>query len=331
MNNNELIARYVYAVTRLLPKKSREEVGKEIEGNIYEMLEARCGEITPTEQDIRVVLAELGTPAQLAQKYDTDTVGHLIGGTYYFKYKVVLKIVLIATIIGATLAFVMGMIFDREQSVFKYVTEWLFGVIPEMFISAFAVITVVFAILERKNVRIDDNLDNLPSVPKKQEKIKIADCIVDICFAVFFTVLILFFGDKAPIIATIGDEGMDIATIPLFNMDAVQAVWIPLVIWTLMTIIRNVIRIIEGRKNMTVFITGLVTSIISIVCSYIFLVGSGVFNMDGLQQVAAMAGDAQEVMSKFFEHLGTVLFACIAFGHVMEMITNLVYALKGKK
>ncbi len=330
MNNNELIARYVYAVTRLLPKKNREEVGKEIEGNIYEMLEARCGEITPTEQDIRVVMAELGTPAELAQKYDTDTVGHLIGGTYYFKYKIVLKIVIIAVTIGATLAFVMGMIFDREGSIFEYVTEWLFSVVPGMFFSAFAILTFVFAILERKNVRIDDKLEELPSVPQKKEKIKTADCIVDICFAVFFTVLILFFGDTAPIIAAIGEEGMDIVTIPLFDMAAVKAVWIPLVIWTLMTIIRNVVRIIEGRKNMTVFITGLVTSLASIVCSYIFLVGSGVFNIEGLQQVAAMAGDAQEVLGKFFEHIDVVLFAFIAFGHVLEIITNLVYAIKNK-
>ncbi len=333
MNNNEMIERYVYAVTRLLPKKNREEVGKEIEGNIYEMLEARCGEITPTEQDIRVVLAELGTPAELAQKYDTDTVGHLIGGTYYFKYKIVLKIVLIATIIGATLAFLLGMIFDRDQSIFEYVTEWLFSAVPGMFFSAFAVITFVFAILERKNVRIDDKLDNLPSVPEKAEKIKIGDCIVDICFAVFFTVLILFFGDKAPIIASIGDEGMDIRTIPLFNIEAVQAVWIPLVIWTLMTVTRNVIRIVEGRKNMTVFVSGLITSAVSVVCAYIFLVGSGVFNMEGLRQAAAMTGDAQaqEVLTKFFGHIDIVLFVCITFGHVMEIITNLVYAVKGRK
>ncbi len=330
MNNNELISRYVYAVTRLLPKKSREEVGKEIEGNIYEMLEARCGEITPTEQDIRVVLAELGTPAQLAQKYDTDSVGHLIGGEYYFKYKIVLKIVLIAAVIGSALAFVMGMIFDRDQSVFEYVTEWLFSAAPGMIMSAFAVITFVFAILERRKVNIDDKLDNLPSIPEKQEKIKTADCIVDICFAIFFTVLILLFGDVVPIIANISEEGMDIKSIPLFNVEAAQAAWIPLILWTVMTVTRNIIRIVEGRRNMTVFVTGLVTSVVSVICAFIFLLRSDVFNTEGLRLAAAMTGDAQEVITKLFDNIGIVLFASITFGHIVDNIVSFVHALKSK-
>ncbi len=330
MNNNEIISRYVYAVTRLLPKKNREDVAKELTANIDDMLEARCGEITPTEKDVRVVLAELGTPDELAQKYDTDPFDHLIGGIYYTKYKLVLKIVLIAAVVGSVLAFVLGLLFDRDKPVFEFITEWVFSAFPGMLLSAFAIITLVFIILERKKVSLGDNIENLPSVPKKQEKIKVADCVVDICFAVFFTVVILWFGDVVPVIATVGSEGADIRTITLFNMDAVSKAWIPLVVWTLMTVIRNVIRIIEGRRNMTVFVSGLITGVVSIVCAYIFLVGCNVFNMDGLREAAAMTGDAQDVMTKFFEHIDIVLFACITFGHVIDIIVNLVHTIKGK-
>lgn len=332
MNNNELIKRYVYAVTRLLPKKNREDVAKELEANIDEMLEARCGEITPTEQDVRVVLAELGTPEELAQKYDTDPMDHLIGGAYYTKYKIVLKIVIIAAAIGSTLACILGLIFDREQSVWATLNEWLFSAIPTMIVTAFGAITFVFAILERKNANLgSSSIDNLPSIPEKREKIKISDCIVDMCFSVFFTVLILCFGDVVPVIANISDSGdFDVRIITLFNMEAVQAAWIPLVIWTVCTVVRNTVRIIEGRRNMTVLITGIITSVITVVCAYIFLVGSNVFNMDGLCEVSAMAGDAEEVITKLFDNIGLVLFACIAFGHAVDIVNDLVHALKGK-
>ena len=330
MSNNELISRYVYAVTRLLPKKTREDVAKELSANIDEMLEARCGEVTPTETDVRVVLAELGTPDELAQKYDTDPMDHLIGGVYYFKYKIVLRIVFIAALIGSAVACLIGVLFDRDQSAFETVIEWFAG-LPGMIFSAFAVITIVFMILERKKISIgDSSADNLPSIPKKNEKISIADSIVDICFAVFFTVAILGFGDVVPVIAHIKSDGVNATTVALFNMEAVQAMWIPLVLWTVMTIVRNVVRIIVGRRNMTVFIVTAVTGVISVVCAYLFFISGNVLNHEGMMEVAAMTGDAQEVIVPFLTNLGLIIFGCVAFGHLVDTITCLVYALKSK-
>ena len=68
-SRQELTGRYIYAVTRRLPKKQRGDVAKELESIISDMLEERCGPITPTEHDLRVVLTELGTPSELARKY----------------------------------------------------------------------------------------------------------------------------------------------------------------------------------------------------------------------------------------------------------------------
>ncbi len=63
------------------------------------MLEERCGDVMPTEHDIRVVLTELGTPAELASKYKSETQDCLIGQPYYNLYVYVLKIVT-ACVIG---------------------------------------------------------------------------------------------------------------------------------------------------------------------------------------------------------------------------------------
>ena len=70
--DSELIRRYVYAVTKRLPRKSREDVAKELNTLIADMLEERCGQVLPTEKDVRVVLTELGTPAELYDQYSGE-------------------------------------------------------------------------------------------------------------------------------------------------------------------------------------------------------------------------------------------------------------------
>lgn len=44
---NDLIERYVYAVTKRLPAKLRADVSRELYGLIDDMLAERCGELVP--------------------------------------------------------------------------------------------------------------------------------------------------------------------------------------------------------------------------------------------------------------------------------------------
>ena len=59
---NDLVERYIYAATKRMPRKQREDVSLELRGLVEDMLAERCGSVTPTEKDIRIVLTELGTP-----------------------------------------------------------------------------------------------------------------------------------------------------------------------------------------------------------------------------------------------------------------------------
>ena len=90
----DLKERYIYAVTRNLPRASRQDIERELDTLIEDMLEARCGKDAPTEKDLRVVLTELGTPAELFRKYSPDAGKALIGEGYYPQYKGFLKLLL---------------------------------------------------------------------------------------------------------------------------------------------------------------------------------------------------------------------------------------------
>ena len=106
--NNDLIERYIYAVTKRLPGKTREDVARELRTLIEDMLKERCGEVTPSDKDIRVVLTELGTPNELYEQYAGDGKRCLIGPPYYTTYVFVMKIVLICVAFGMTLSAVLG-------------------------------------------------------------------------------------------------------------------------------------------------------------------------------------------------------------------------------
>ena len=91
---NNLKERYLYAVTKRLSPKIREDVSLELQGLMEDMLLERCGEAEPTEEDVKSVIRELGTPAELYAKYADNADACLIGQPYYSSYKLALKIVL---------------------------------------------------------------------------------------------------------------------------------------------------------------------------------------------------------------------------------------------
>lgn len=331
MNNHEYIERYVYAVTKLLPKKGREEVANEIRASIDEMLEARCGEITPTDKDVRVVLAELGTPVELAQKYDTDPVDHLIGGIYYTRYKMVVKTVLIAVACGITLACVLGFSLDQDVTFWEGVIDW-WSAFQGSIVSAFALITIIFAIFERKQVKIgDSSTDDLPSVPKKDEKIGLADGIIGIALAIFFTVLVLGFGDVIPVMFNINDDSCSVATIPLFNIDVVRAAWLPCIMLALSDIVREAVRIIEGRYNLKVLITTAVTTVTGIVSASLFFLGKDIFNTAGMIEATELVTGTELVIPDAAANLGNFVFWIIVICTVADLIKCLIKYLRNSE
>ena len=59
MVKNDLIDRYIYAVTKHMKSAMKKDVAAELETIIQDMLEERCEDVIPTERDIKVVLTEL--------------------------------------------------------------------------------------------------------------------------------------------------------------------------------------------------------------------------------------------------------------------------------
>ena len=53
---NDMVERYIYAVTKRMPRKQQEDVSLELKGLIEDMLMERCGGEQPGTEDIQAVL-----------------------------------------------------------------------------------------------------------------------------------------------------------------------------------------------------------------------------------------------------------------------------------
>ena len=212
---NDLVERYLYAVTKRLPGKQRDDVAQELRSLIDDMLTERCGEVTPTEKDIRVVLTELGTPQELYAKYDENAEKCLIGQPYYSTYKFVMKIVLASVAIGVAVSSLILQIME-PQGIAEAVTTGL-SMVYNSLLSAFAIVTLLFSFFYHKSIRITEpfNFDDLPAVPKKSEIIPKWECIGGIVFCVFF--VILFLG--VPEIILIGVTDHVGGLVPVFDTE----------------------------------------------------------------------------------------------------------------
>ncbi len=309
---NDLVERYIYAVTKKLPYKTREDVAKELHTLIDDMLKERCGEIIPTEKDIKVVLTELGTPTELYEQYAGDGKKCLIGPNYYHTYLFVLKLVLLCEAVGLTIATVVSAVVNGQDLIwYQAFWQWL-GMLFSGTISAFGFVTALFAFFEYKEISLDTNsgFDDLPPVPKKEETISKGDSIFGIVISVIFLVVFLF----CPEIFTCGV--INGKMIPIFSTEVIKNTWYILLVFSGLGITRDVVKLVEGKYTKRVMLTTVVTDILSAICTVWWLTNKDIVNPEFVSGVSALfEGDSAFIANVFanFQYffMGVILFALL--------------------
>lgn len=117
-----MIDRYIYAVTKELPKKLKNEIGSELKTLIVDMMDGMDHAFSEEEKSHKVV-EELGNPKELANRYRGKK-RYLIGPNYFEKYLFIMKIVVLSIFIGISVASGLGVVFPivsiTEMMVQKY-------------------------------------------------------------------------------------------------------------------------------------------------------------------------------------------------------------------
>lgn len=321
--NQDLLERYLYAVTRRLPGKQREDVAQELRGLVDDMLFDRCGDITPTEKDLRVVLTELGTPRELYEKYSGNAGKCLIGQPYYSTYKLVLGIVLICTGVGITIA--NGILLMMEpQNGLQAVLTWL-SILWNSLISAFTFVTLLFAFFSWRRIPVnrDFDFDSLPTVPKKQEQISRWECIAGIAICIIF--MVVFLGVPQVFCAWLPETNQ---RIPVFDAAAIRQGWYWIALFSVLGIAGETVKLLEGRYNRNVLLVTLGTNFLSAVAGILWLTQYNLMSPEFTAHLSQLFGEGEEIVVTVFSNFQIFFLCVLLFALILDTAEAVIRTLK---
>lgn len=140
--------RYLYAVTRRLPKNMRDDIERELRSNLMDALDERLDGREPTEQDILDLLDAFGDPEKVAAEYMPEN-RYLIGPELIDLYWMIIKIVGAVVIFGLTVSLVISILLgEAPQSGPFGVIGGFLGTIWSAAVGLVGTITIIFAIIQ---------------------------------------------------------------------------------------------------------------------------------------------------------------------------------------
>lgn len=335
---NSWVERYVTAVVGNLPENERTEVERELTSNIYDMLSEN-----PSEEEIKQVLQELGSPAELAEEYRQNP-RYLISPQIYGDYIRLLKylvpaIVLIVAVVGA----IIGGIEALQQNPLQ-VEQFIELVLSDGLSSGISAglqtivwVTVGFVIAERtgaipRKQKEEWSLEDLPK-EKPGKKIPLSDPIVEIVATLFFCgLLVLEIFGRLPLAYFTSENMVD--NVPLFSPSFGQKLLPVLVIGIVLTIIANFYKIVDRRWTVRVGLWTVLDNVISAIMWVVVLLQGNVFSPEIialLKEQTWSNGDVLHYISKGnMDGVVLVIIAIIVIVTICESIAAVVHTVKNK-
>lgn len=276
-----MIEKYLYEFGKYLSKENKEEILKEVESNIYDMLDGN-----QSEENIRNVLKELGSPKKLSLEYRTKKL-YLIGPEYFHSY---IKTLIFVVILVASILFTISVAVDLikgpgNSNIYKFIGISFAEGFAEAYsgaISALIWVTIIFVILEHVDYTFDGknfvkktewDPSMLKDVPiKKASAFKRSQLIFEIFFSVFFTSCIIFLAKYSGIYQ---DSKL---TVELFNMNRFNYYAIAIALLTAYLIITNIILIYKAYPNYKLVVLKIIYNLLGMILAILFINDKKLFN-----------------------------------------------------
>lgn len=169
----EIIDKYIYAIGKKLPMKSKKEVMDELKSLMLDEIEAKYGD-SPSEDDLLRYIKEYGSPSEVAARYRKNEM--IIANDYSELYYLLIKIVVFALSIAFLTVFLINIITNLNNPNILHNVLQFFGNIFSASLSAIGAITILFIIISRKfdinelDIDITWDVKELDNVQIKREK-----------------------------------------------------------------------------------------------------------------------------------------------------------------
>jgi len=153
----DLIPRYLQAVRFWLPKKQQDDIIAELSQDLNDQIEERQTAIGRplTEPELEDLLRQRGSPIQVANRYlpQQSLIGPLLFPIYVFVLKVVTACMLIPAAVGVIAGLITGPLTHAVRGGWQPPFAHIGAQLWSAWFSALAVVTLVFAVLERTQAR----------------------------------------------------------------------------------------------------------------------------------------------------------------------------------
>jgi hypothetical protein len=284
---------YIHEVTRRLPEKNREDIALELRSTIEDMLPDDYN-----EDDEKAALAKLGDPAILANEY-RDQPMYLIDPRYFDLYVTLLKMIIpLAITISLISMFAEYFIgFGGEKTVNDVVSAIIsngIGTAFEVGLQVFFWLTIIFAILERKDIRKDgqpytakskkwspNDLKTIPLIHKKKA-ISSYEVFKDLMWTAIWATL--YFNAEHLLVVyskySRGGNGSVEFTAPAFNQDVLHQYW-PLILVVIgLEISLALYKLIKRQWTRGLAICNAVVALIVVIVFSLILVNPNILNQE---------------------------------------------------
>ncbi len=318
-----MIDRYIYAVTKELPKKLKNEIASELKTLMVDMMDGMDHALSEEEKNHKVV-EELGNPKELANRY-RGRERYLIGPNYFDKYFFIMKIVVLSIFIGISVASGLGVVFSIGT-----ITEMMGGYISTLFsatLQGAAWVTGIFVLLEYNEIYIETGMEEevwepsqLPELPEKKALISRAESVFAIMIA---TIALTLFSFLPEIIGIYYKVAGELNFIPLFNIDGLYPFKVIIFMVFTTNILIELIKIIKGRWTMKIAIIITVLNVISAVLFINVIYNMNIWNREIMQKL-------EQYIQIPFERLILLTTAVIIIITALESVSALYKGIRYK-
>lgn len=336
----EMIERYVYAVTQLLPQSQREDIAKELRSLIEDMLDERVQDGKVTEKDVEEVLLELGEPRKLANKY-RGTNRYLIGPELFDHYVMVLKIALIASSAVMGVSFIIGIILDPPsilQTFISFIISLVTGLPMAFGWTTFAFAIIQFAgntHLKKKELQPKRSWkpSDLPPVPHPKGRVKRGEAITGIVFYIICIAVFVFSSEYFGV--WFFENGKFKEVIPFFNEEYYGYYLLFILLIFGFGIIKECLKMVYGRWTMQLVLFTAVVNIISIIGLIIVIAEPAVWNPNFMTQLVESGqlvphSDAFKTIGIIWEQATLWLLILFLFALVWDIIDGFIRVRKSR-
>ncbi|HZI55147.1 MAG TPA: hypothetical protein VFF39_00160 [Verrucomicrobiae bacterium] len=185
----ELLDRYLHAVRFWLPKAHQQDIIDELRDDLASQIEDKEAALGRplTDDEMVALLQQTGLPMRIAGRYQPQQ--SLIGPALFPLYKFVMKMVSLGYLLPWLLVW-MGL----EAFVPSYRAEHtimgVFGSFWKLAISTLGIITLMFAVLDRFQSKVEclQKWDprQLPAVPKSKDRVRRVESVFELLFSMLF-------------------------------------------------------------------------------------------------------------------------------------------------